>query len=217
MFVIVHNNYVVLGPMRWNRFRFQNFLKEELEFITELPSNNDAENAIFLSDEIKILAIQTTSNPTYNPKIEMLHGPMWEFTDSVAISSYEVQPIAIDAVKNMLKEQVASERYSREITTVDVTINNTVYKFSTSRDTRNVIQNALTASTSSFNWKMDRDTWVTLTNTELQAILDAITVHVQSCFDWEYSTIAAIDACTTSAELDAIVIVEPKNTRPELI
>lgn len=216
MFVIVHNNSVVLGPMRWNRFRFQNFLKEELEFISELPTNN-AEAAITVSDEIKILPVQNTSNPAYNPKIEMLYGPIWEFTDSAAISSYEVQSIAIDALKNMLKEQVAAERYSREISTVDVTINDTVYKFSTSRDTRNVIQNALTASTSSFNWKMDRDTWVTLTNTELQAILDAITVHVQTCFDWEYSTIAAIDVCTTSVELDAIVIVEPKNTGPELI
>lgn len=216
MFVIVHNNYVVLGPMRWNRYRFQNFLIEELEVAFDLADRNDAETAITVSDEIKILPVQTTLNPAYNPKIEMLHGPMWEFTDSAAISSYEVQPIAIEAVKNMLKEQVATERYSREITTVDVTINDTVYKFSTSRDTRNVIQNALTASTSSFNWKMDRDTWVTLTNTELQAILDAITVHVQSCFDWEYSTIAAINACTTSAELDAIVIVEPKSPVPEL-
>jgi len=217
MFVIVHNNYVVLGPMRWNRYRFENFLTEELEVTYELPTNNNSEIAITVSDEIKILPVQTTQNPAYNPKIEMLHGPIWEFTDSAAISSYEVHPIAIDAVKNTLKDQVATERYNREITTVDVTINDTVYKFSTSRDTRNVIQNALTASTSSFNWKMDRDTWVTLTNTELQAILDAITVHVQSCFDWEYSTIAAINACTTSAELDAVVISEKKPSTPELM
>jgi hypothetical protein len=206
--------------MRWNRYRFENFLIEELEVAFNLADRNDTGIAVTVSDEIKILPIQTTSDPAYNPKIEMLHGPIWEFTDSVAISSYEVQPIAIDAVKNMLKEHVASERYSREIATVDVNINDTVYKFSTSRDTRNVIQNALTASTSSFNWKMDRDTWVTLTNTELQAILDAIAVHVQSCFDWEYSTIAAIDACTTAAELDAIVISEKtpltSDLRPEL-
>jgi hypothetical protein len=203
--------------MRWNRYRFENFLTEELEVTYELPTNNNSEIAITVSDEIKILPVQTTQNPAYNPKIEMLHGPIWEFTDSAAISSYEVHPIAIDAVKNTLKDQVATERYNREITTVDVTINDTVYKFSTSRDTRNVIQNALTASTSSFNWKMDRDTWVTLTNTELQAILDAITVHVQSCFDWEYSTIAAINACTTSAELDAVVISEKKPSTPELM
>lgn len=214
MFVIVHNNTVVLGPMRWNRHRFENFLAEDLEINYTLPTNNVV--PITILPEVKILPVQTTPDPAHNPKIEMLYGPIWEFTDSAAISSYEVQPIAIDAVKSMLKEQVAAERYSREITAVDVTINDTVYKFSTNRDTRNVIQNALTASTSSFNWKMNRDTWVTLTNTELQAILDAITVHVQSCFDWEYSTIAAIDACTTSAELDAIVISEPKSPAPEL-
>jgi hypothetical protein len=215
MFVIVHNNSVVLGPMRWNRHRFENFLAEEIEINYTLPTNNEI--AITILPEVRILPIQTTPNPAYNPKIEMLYGPIWEFTDSSAISSYEVRPIAIDAVKNMLKEQVAGERYFREITTVDVTINDTVYKFSTNRETRNVIQNALTASVSSFNWKMDRDTWVTLTNTELQAILDAITAHVQSCFDWEYSTIAAINACTTSDELDAIVIVEPRNAVSEVV
>lgn len=209
MFVIVHNNYVVLGPMRWNRFRFENCLEEELETKFTLETRNDAETPVIVSDEIKILPVQGTQDPVYNPKIEMLHGPFWEFTDLVAISSYEVQPMPVEAVQSMLKEQAAAERYNREITTVDVTIAGTVYKFSTNRDTRNVIQNALTSSVSSFNWKLDRDMWVTLTNTELQAILDAITTHVQSCFDWEYSIIAAINASSTLTELDAIVIVEP--------
>lgn len=211
MFVIIHNNFVVLGPMRWNRFRFENFLEEELETAFTLQQSNE-DTPVIVSDDIKILPTQGTQDPAYNPKIEMLHGPMWEFTDTHAISSYEVWPMRVEAVKSMMKEQAGAERYNREITTVDVTIAGEVHKFSTSRDTRNVIQNALQASATSFNWKMDRDVWVTLTNTELQAILDAISAHVQSCFDWEFNIIAEINAASTLTELDAIVIVEPKQT-----
>lgn len=211
MFVIIHNNFVVLGPMRWNRFRFENFLEEELETTFTLPQSNE-DTPVIVSDDIKILPTQGTQDPAYNSKIEMLHGPMWEFTDTHAISSYEVWPMSVEAVKSTLKEQAGSERYNREITTVGVTIAGEVYKFSTNRDTRNVIQNALQASATSFNWKMDRDVWVTLTNTELQAILDAISLHVQSCFDWEFNIIAEINAASTLTELDAIVIVEPKQT-----
>jgi hypothetical protein len=208
MFVIVHNNSVVLGPMRWNRFRFENFLVEELETTFTLPQKNESESPIVVSDEIKILTVVGTPDPAYNPKIEILYGPFWEFTETSAISSYQVWPMSIDAVKNMLKEQTAAERYTREISGTTVKINEVDYIFSTDRDTRNVIQNALISSQASFNWKLARDMWVMLTNTELQAILDAITMHVQECFDWEFDKIVEIDSCTTLTELDAVVIKE---------
>ena len=62
MFVIVQNNYVVLGPMVWNRFRFQNFLLEECEVTFTLDSRNDSETPVVVSDEIKILPTASTPN-----------------------------------------------------------------------------------------------------------------------------------------------------------
>lgn len=208
MFVIVHNNFVVLGPMRWNRFRFENFLEEELETSYTLPQSNDNNSVIVVSDDIKIFPVVGTPDPGHNQKIEMLHGPLWEFTETSAISSYEVLPMPVEAVKNMLKEQTASERYKREIVDVAVKIGDVDCNFSTDRDTRNVIQNALISSPSSFNWKLNRDVWITLTNTELQNILDAIISHVQECFDWEFNKIAEINSCTTLEELNAVIIIE---------
>jgi hypothetical protein len=191
--------------MRWNRFRFENFLTEELETTFTLDTNN-TDIPVVVSGEIKILPVQTTPNPDYNPKIEMLHGPLWQFTNSVAISSYEVQPINIDAVKNMMKEQVAAERYRRSTLAVDVTIEGTSYKFNTDKETKSAIHSALTSSTNSLNWKIDADTWVVLTNTELQLILNTIVAHVQTCFDWEQTKQLEIDGCTTHQALDVVEI-----------
>lgn len=208
MFVIVYNKSVIMGPMRWNRFRFQNELLETCEVEMTLLDRNDNLEPLIISKDIQILPVQGTPNPDYNPKIEFLNGPFWEFTESAAISSYRVEPLAVDAVKNMLKAEAAAERWRKEITDVEVTIAGTAYKFPTDRDTRYVLQNALLSSTNAFNWKLSTNTWVTLTNVEIQAVLDAITAHVQGCFDWEFAKIGEIDNAETLAELDSIIIKE---------
>lgn len=206
MFVIVYNNQVVLGPMRWNRFRFENFLEEEHEISFTLQSSN-TDTPLVLSEEFKILPTQTTPNPEHNPRIEMLQGPFWEFTDTHAISSYQVQPLTIEAVKNTLKAEAATHRWNRNSSSIQVPIADKVCKFSTDRDTINLLNNALIASATSFNWKLDPNSWVTLTNTELQIILDAISAHIQTGFDSEYAKIAEIDTATTLNELNSIEIV----------
>lgn len=217
MFVIVHNNYVILGPMRWNRFRFENVIEEECEVSYSLPDRNDDLSPILISDDLKILPIQGTENPEFNPKIQFLNGPFWEFTDEVAISSYRVEDLPVDAVKNMLKEQVSAERWTKENAGVTVTINNTEYKFASDKTTRSTIQQLL-LTPSDTNWKFDREVWVTFTNAELHAVLTSILDHVQECFNWEFDKFAEIDNCSTLAELDAVIIrEEQENNLPGVI
>lgn len=205
MFVIIYQNSVILGPMRWNRFRFENEIQEECEFSVTLPDVNNA--PIVVSDEIIILPIQGTPTPEFNSKVEFLNGPFWEFTDSVAIMSYSVEPLEINAVKNMLKEQVTTERWNKENAGVQVTLNTISYNFPTDRETRTIFQNAI-LNLDTINWKLDRETWIPLTKPDIQTILNTLLNYVQSCFDWEFTKFNEIDACTTLAELDAIVIVE---------
>ena len=209
MFVIVHNNSVILGPMRWNRFRFENFLVEELEVSTTLPQQNSS--VVTVSDEISIYPIQGSLDPVFNPKIEILHGPFWEFTDSAAISSYQVLSKTVESVKNELKSLAAAERWNRENTQVSVTINDISCDFKTDRETRMVLQNALTSPSDANVWKVAGDTWVTLTKVDLQNILTAVLTHVQASFDWEHSIVTQINAAETLAELDTIQITQPNN------
>ena len=214
MFVIVYNNSVILGPMRWNRYRFENEIKEECEVTASLPDRNDNFDAIVVSEEVKILpvqgtAVQGTQDPVFNPRIEYLHGPFWEFTDTAAIQSFTVEKYNIDAVKNFLKAETANERWIKQNKSVSVTVDGVSYDFPTDENTRLVLQQALTSGLESFNWKLNTDTWVILTSTNVQNILTQIITHIQTCFDWEMDKIAEIDACVAHLELDALEIKEP--------
>lgn len=206
MFVIVYNNNVILGPMKWNRYRFENEIQEECDVQYSLPDRNDSLEVITVNDNIKIYPVEGSPNPEYNPKIQFLNGPYWTYTDTAAISSYVAENLPIDAVKNMLKEQVGAERWKKENAGTVVNINGTDYNFATDRDTRALL--ASSTSLETINWKMDRETWIAMTGADVQSALNTILSHVQSCFDWELSKLQAIDACTSLEELDAFVIID---------
>jgi len=204
MFVIVYENQVVLGPMRWNQFRFENFLAEEYEITTTLSSSN-IDQVVIVDDNCKIMPVQGTDNPEFNPTIEMLHGPFWEFTDTVAISSYQVEPLPVDAVKNMLKERASIERYKREISGTTVTIQDTQVSLATDRDSRNIFNTTYLLATDPVNWKFPEG-WLTVTKEELGSAVTAINSYVQQQFTWESNKVSEIEAATTLEQLASIEI-----------
>ena len=209
MFVIVYQNSVILGPMRWNRFRFENEIAEELEIQVTLPDRNDNLQAIVINQDLKILPVVGTPEPQYNSKIQFLNGPFWQFTETQAISSYVAQDKTIEAVKNQLKSEVANERYRKEISGVKTTIQNTEITVETDRETRNVFVQKFTlmGENDTVNWKFP-ETWLTLTKADLGAVVAAGVQHIQSQFDWEMNKVTEIDACTTLTQLDQVVIRE---------
>lgn len=209
MFVIVYNNSVILGPMRWNRFRFENTIEEDCEFSVRLPDRNDSLDPVIVSDNIKILPVQGTQNPEFNPTTEMLHGPFWEFTDSAAIASYVAQPLPIDAVKNMLKARVSAERYRKEIIGTTTAIQDVQVTVDTSRDGRNIFvqKYILMNDADTVQWKFP-ETWLTLSKTELGQVVNAGVTYIQQQFDWESAKISEIDSCETMEQL-AVIEIEP--------
>lgn len=211
MFVIVYQNSVILGPSRWNRFRFENTIFEECdEFSVTLDNRNDGLSAIDVSADIKILPVQGTPDPAFNSKIEMLHGPFWEFTDTAAISSYIVNPLPVEAVKNQLKAVLADERYKKEIAGTTITVQSTTVTIDTARGSRDIMtqQYLLMGDSDSVLWKFPQS-WLTLTKSEVGDIVRAGAAYVQTQFQWEAELIADIDAAATLEQLDAIVIVDP--------
>jgi hypothetical protein len=196
--------------MRWNRFRFENEIAEECEVTATLPNRNDTFEAITVAENIRILPIQGTENPAYNPTIETLHGPFWQFTDTHAISSYEVMKLPIDAVKNQLKAAAAEERWRREVGGFDLALQDQTVRIDTARGARDVYaqQYMLLAEGETVYWKFP-SCWLTLTKAELGTIAASVTAHVNSAFAWEVAKIAEIDACVTLEELAAVVLREP--------
>lgn len=211
MFVIVYQNSVILGPMRWNRFRFENEIFEECdEFSVTLADRNDELSAVVVSDDIKILPVQGTPNPDFNSKIERLQGPFWEFTETAAVSSYVVESLPIDAVKNQLKAVLAGERYRKEVKGTTATVQGTEVTVDTARSSRDVLtqQYLLMGDSDTVQWKFPQG-WLTLSKTEVGDVVRAGAAHIQTQFEWEAEMIADIDAATTLEQLDAIVIIEP--------
>ena len=208
MFIIIHDNQVVLGPMRWNRFRFENFLEEEHEISTTLQDKNE-NSPVIVSDICKILPTAVTAYPDYNPRIEMLQGPFWDITDELATSSYQVVSMPVDAVKNQLKELAYNERNSRESKWITHTIQGQAISIDTSKKNKNnLIQKLIVMSESdTVNWNFGA-VFLTLTYTEIKDLITALDAHIQTQYDWHLSKIAEIEACETLSELDAIVIQE---------
>lgn len=203
MFVIVHNQSVILGPMRWNRFRFENEIKGECDVSVTLADRNDDLQPVVVSEDVRVLPIQGTPTPEYDPKTQYLHGPFWEFTDSVAIMSYTVENHNIEAARNFHKSEIENQRWVRENSGCKVTINDVEYGFATDRDTRSVLQSLITGGID-VNWKFDRDTWVMLTSQDLQNILNTVITHVQEAFNWEREQMALLDACENLDDLKGI-------------
>ena len=208
MFVIVYDNQVVLGPMRWNKYRFENFLVEEYEVTATLPQTNEPETMVTVNDNCVIYPVQGSPDPIFNPVIEMLHGPFWDFSNNVATSSFQVQPLPIDAVKNMLKATTATERYRKEILGTTATIQGTIVSIATDRDSRNIVNNTylIAGDADTIQWKFP-EAWLTLTKSDLGLVVSTINSYVQEQFAWESAKVAEIDACQTSMELANVVIV----------
>lgn len=207
MFVIVYKNNVILGPMNWNRFRFEDIILEDCDVNTTLPSRNDSYTVIEVSPEIRILPVQHTANPEFNPSIEILHGPFWNFTDTHAVMSYQPVPMTVDAAKNQLKSKLADLRWQRENTSIKVNIQNVTVTVDISRTVRDtMIQKYLLMSdTDVINWKFP-ETWINLTKSDLHHVVGILTQHVQAQFDWEMNKVSEIDTCTNLNDLSNVIL-----------
>ena len=219
MFVIVQNDNVILGPMKWNRFRFQNVIEEDCEITVTLPNRNPNCEPIIVNEEIKILPVQDIgSDRPFNPKIEFAYGPFWTFTETHAISSYTVLSKSIDQVKYELKSQAASERWRKEISGIKVTVQDNEITVDTNRGERDIFvqKYLLMNENDTVMWKFP-ELWLNLTKSNLGFIVSSGATHVQQAFEWEATMIAQIDSCTTLEQLDSIIIVEPPQPIPNPI
>lgn len=202
MFVIVYNGNVILGPMRWNSYRFQEVILDDCDLAITLDSRNDTSSVITVSDDIKIYPITAEPNPSFNVKTEFLHGPFWTFTETHAVQSYQVEQLPLAAARNFLKAQIADTRWAKENTTINVVINGVEYGFDTDITTRSKFHQYITSSVETVNWKLDQDSWITLSMPDINTIFNAITAHVQAAFDWENAKMQEINAATIETLTD---------------
>ena len=207
MFALVHKQRVILGPINWNRALFDANLSK-LKINYGLPRVAPSQLPVQINQDTAIYTVEDVQ-PEYNSKINYLEGPYWTIESDRAVSSYIVRDQPIDAVKNNLKTQAAAARWDKEVAGTTVTIQDTQVTVDTARGSRDIFvqKYLLMNDQETVAWKFPEG-WLTLTKTELGQVVQAGATHVQQAFGWEVAKSQEIDACTSLAELDAVVIVE---------
>jgi hypothetical protein len=205
-FVLVSNNQLLLGPMPWNFRMFESSLKEDLGIALQLPVQKTDDTSIEIAQDVRILSVSMLPNPEYNPRTQGLHGPFFDYvTDPTkAIGHYEVMNLPVDAVKNFMLAEVAANRYKQEIAGVQVVIQGTTLNVTTNRGDRDIYAQGLLLGSTGAQWKFPGGVWMTLTNAELQTIVQAIMTHVQTAFNWETTKGTEINSKTTLVDLAAV-------------
>jgi hypothetical protein len=205
MFVIVHNNYVILGPKNWNKLNFEEVLLEECEVTYTLDTRNDNKNPIIINENTKILPVVGLPQPYFNSKIQRLDGPYWNLSNTEAQMYFIPGDLPVDSVKNSIKEIVANNRYVKENSGIKLEIQNTLVSIDTARGSREIFFDTWLAMTEeeTINWKFP-ETWMSVTKSDMFTIVSAGKTHIQTCFNWEQSKVIEIDNATTLQELHAI-------------
>lgn len=205
MFVIVHDNNVIFGPKNWNKLNFEEVILEDCEVECSLETRNNDNLPIVINDGVKILPVVGLPQPEFNPKIQRLEGPYWNFFDDRAEMYFTVGDIAVDAVKNFMKSWVANERYNSETGSFEHTIGDQTITVGTSREQRNtyVQTYVMMDDTETINWKTNVG-WIKINKSDMFGIIQAVKAHVQNCFDWENTKHDEIESADTLNALDSI-------------
>jgi hypothetical protein len=207
MYVLVNNGQLLLGPMNWNFRMFESALRDDLEITQQLPPTKTDASVIDIGNGITIRPVEMLADPAYNPKIQGLHGPFFDYSDPTkAVGHYEVMDYSIEAIQNFLISQVADLRYKQEVSGAKVILQGQEVLLTTARGERDIFLQAMLLGSNGASWKFPKGIYLTLSNDELKTIVQEIMVQVQDAFTWEHTKTTEILSKTTAADLDAVVL-----------
>lgn len=214
MYVITHHHdydEVLLGPIEWNPKFIASVLRSDLDLpYTPTVLASDTQKVPYeILPNVWVRRVTNVSEE-YNPKIQTLIGPYWSYNENQeAIATYVAQNKPLDIVKAELKQEVAAERYKKEIAGVKVTIQGQEVTVDTNRGDRDIFvqKYLLMTDGDTVQWKFPEG-WLTITKAELGTIVSAGAAHVQSVFDWESTKTSEIDNALDHGVLNSITITE---------
>jgi hypothetical protein len=103
-----------------------------------------------------------------------------------------VEQLPLSAAQNFVKQEAANVRWTKQNAGVKVTLNDVEYTFATDLQTKSTFHQYITSNLESVNWKVDQDTWIVLSKSDIQTVFNSIVNHVQSAFDWEVAKLSEI-------------------------
>lgn len=206
LYTLLHNNQIKVGPRTWHKGFFDRYLKSH-NIQSDLPYDYSGTETIVINQDIKIVKTSAATYPPYNKYTEQLAGPTWVLSSNPIIGYYTATERNLIAAKNDIKQDLAAKRYEKENSSITVTIQNTEVQVSTHRDDRHIWFQSLIllSDNTTQRFKFTNDVWLDLTKTDIQSIVDAIRMHVQTCFAEESENSSLIDAAETKQEVETLI------------
>ena len=206
-YALIHNNQIQVGPRNWNYYFFLEYLEDEGVNSTNLPRAAPA--AAVITDDWKILPVMDATWPTeFDSTFEEPIGPFWAIHEDHITGVYNKKDGDLDAIRGILKNKVASNRYLVEVGNLEYTFADgvTVGLF-TEREERNIYPQTLNVlpdgETTPFKFR-DGQFRTNVSKAELAAIVMLGMIHIRSAFEWEVMKVAEIDGASTIETLKAI-------------
>jgi hypothetical protein len=224
MFIITTNdNHLIAGPSDWHQKLFQSFVDDHFEYDNvkvKVPPVPPASGQ-FIDEQVRVWFVQDIGHKgEYNPKIQQLSGPFYDFDFDVMMAKQYYIPFnkSVQEVKDSLKAIVADNRWKKETGGLPVPMHGKILGIDTNRGSRDIFLQAFQMGSSGAEWKFKEiktddqgnttfgECWMTLSNAELGQIVLMVMGHVQTCFTWEGMKTAEIDSKTTLEQLDEVVL-----------
>jgi hypothetical protein len=207
MYAITYKDNVIIGIVEWNSRFFIDAIKQQCNVNVGIPTlpPDASQFPYFINDDLIIYpAEENRQGMVTNPLIHYYYGPTWEILQNKIIGHYELKNFDLETVKNNYKRKAAYYRYQKEIEGISFSLNGIDYNVTTDRESRiRYFEKLISMSEGAINWKFD-DKWATLSKENIQSIISAVDLHVQSAFDYEYNLNVEIDLKQTVEELTLI-------------
>lgn len=213
MYALVHDNQLILGPIRYNH-RLINSELEDLEIDLRVLSKSYEDVPIYFDDKTSLIpAVEII--PPYDGRFQGMGNFEWEIIKENdipvrVVMTYPIIDKSLEQIKAEYKSQVAPIRREKENTFIDLVIGETTVTVSTSREERLSYVSKLVSSPGPHNFKFGENVWLQITTAELEYIIQQIDLKVQEAFDWELSKVQEIDACTTGEEVYDVILRIPQ-------
>lgn len=213
---LIHNNSLELGPMGFN-VRYINSELEDLELDDRISPQSYKDLPIHFSDGLTHLLPLEKEIPSHDPKYHNVGNFTWEVIEENDVPvkvklTYPILDKTLEEVKYIRKQEVKPERQQKENQVLSLTINNTDVQVLTSREERLLLSSKLIASPGTHFYKF-ANTWLEITEQDLQYIINEIDSVVQSAYNWELQKLEEIDACATIDEVYSVVIGEESQSQ----
>lgn len=132
--------------------------------------------------------------------------PTWNKWTENEDGTLNITPLPLAKCKEIKKQAVAAERYTREV--AGVVLPNGA-KIATDRESQAQLNSAYTSLKAGFiqstPWKAENG-WSLITLVEVEPVATAVASHVRDCFTWEKEQSDLIDALTTREEVINFVV-----------